>query len=266
MRLLLHETLATAPFAYPLRAGWVPPAPGLEPEVRPTLLAADVGPDDVALVAAPEVLGLQETHRVVPDVAVVAGPIGSVALRVPVRPDGIERTVVRLYDGASGAAEFIARATLQPFYGIEPTGWSRADDAESQAVVVEGVEALRPPEAGLAEDLCRAWFILTGNAAVTHLLVAPLAADRATVAPALAHLQALWERGQARRRDLRHGVATAHGIEDRDRLADMLNGQRYTLDPGDRRAVADLLARGGRGSSYPSPHPLAYLGPEPAAG
>lgn len=259
MRLLLHDTLATAPFAVPLAAGWLTPPDGLETASRPELTAADVGPEDTALVPTPEASALQGTHRVLPDAAVVAGPVGSVAMRVPVRPDGIERTPVRLSGEASGAAEILARATLRAFYGIEPIGWTREDDAEAQVMIVEGAEALRTPEAGYAEDLCRAWFILTGTPAVTHVLVAPLAADRAALGATLDLLAALRAQAHTRRRDLRRELVATHGLDDPDRLAELLNGQRYALEPADRRALADLLARGTRGSIYPTPRPLAFL-------
>ena len=36
--------------------------------------------------------------------------------------------------------------------------------------VLEGADALRPIEGGFAEDLCRAWFILTALPVVTHIL------------------------------------------------------------------------------------------------
>ena len=71
----------------------------------------------------------------------------------------------------------MARATLKPFYGIEVTGWVRdaeaPEAARAEAVIVEGTEALREPEAGFSEDLCRAWFILSGQPLVSHVLLAP---------------------------------------------------------------------------------------------
>src|SRR3712207_7483724 len=56
-------------------------------------------------------------------------------------------------------AELLARATLKPYYGIEPASWVRdgdsSDAVRAEVVVVEGAEALREPEAGYSEDLSR---------------------------------------------------------------------------------------------------------------
>ena len=112
------------------------------------------------------------------DVAVIADGNGAIAMRTPVRPDEVEATPVRLLD-TSGIAELLARATLRPFYGIEPTGWVRDGDspeaARAEVVIVEGAEALREPEAGFSEDLSRAWFILTAQPVVSHVLLVPRA-------------------------------------------------------------------------------------------
>ena len=257
VRVLIHDTLATTPFTVPLAAGWV--NPGLPVQVRAGLRAAEVGPEDVALVPAPEIGHLADTHRVAPDAAVVAGAVGAVAMRVPVRPDGVERTPVRLWE-TSGAAELLARAVMRPFYGIEPTAWTTEETAEAQVVIVEGAEALRPPEAGFSEDLCRAWTILTGEPAVTHALVVPNGSDREDLAAPLAALADLRAAGHERRRDLRRILAETHGL-DRDRLHAFFAAQRFALEPPDRRALLLLLQRGARGSSYPTVDRLAFLEP-----
>ena len=259
MRLILHDTLATAPFVYPLAAGWLEPGADVEVEARSEVRGDTLGAEEMALAPAAEVAATQETHRVVPDVAVVAEAIGAVAMRTPVRPDDVERGPVRLW-GTSGTGELLARATLRPFYGIEPTAWVRDDEAaaRAQAVIVEGAEALRPPETGFAEDLCRAWFILTGMPAVSHVLLAPDGADRAAVRPALATLDALRSVGHERRRELRRAVAETHGL-DLDRLVPMLSALRLALADGDRRALLAFLQRGLRGSGYPPLGDVRFL-------
>ncbi len=267
MRLLMHDTLAAAPFVVPLAEGWVTPVEGVAVEARGDLRAGEVGPEDAALLPSAEAALLTASHRVVPDAAVVAGAVGAVALRTPVRADEVEAGPVRLL-GVSGAGELLARATLRPFYGIEPTGWARVDDdpgaAAAQAVVVEGAEALRPAEGGFAEDLCRAWLILSGLPAVTHVLLAPAEADRATLAPVLATLAALTQAAQERRREWRPALAERHGIPT-DRFYALLAEQRLVLDAEDRRALLLLLQRGGRGSAYPPVAKLRFLDAESPA-
>ena len=260
-RLLLDDALATAPLTHPFAAGWVEPSMPIE--VHPNLRTAELTADDVALVPSAEAAIVRETHRIVPNVAVVSGAEGAIAMRVPVRPDEIERTPVRLL-AASGTAELLARATLRPFYGIVPTEWTAEETAEAQVVVVEGAEALRAPEAGFAENLCRAWFILTGEPVVTHVLVAPAAFDRTGVAPALAALAALRDAGHDRRRELRAYLAQTHD-RPAERLVAFFADQRLSLEADDRRALLMLLQRGGRGSAYPAVADLGYLEPEPGA-
>jgi predicted solute-binding protein len=259
MRILLHDTLVTAPYIVPARLGWIESPGPIEPVAR--LRGGDVGPDDVALVPSAEAASLQESHQVVPDVAVIAAGEGAVAMRVPVRPDEIESTPVRLYD-ASGAAEILARATLQPFYGIDPTEWTSDDAASAQVVIVEGAEALREPEAGMAEDLARAWFILTGHPVVSHVLVVPQSLDRDALSPILATLESARAAAHERRRDLRKHLAEREEI-DRDRLTRLFAAQRLSLETEDRRALLMLLQRGNRGSAYPYVWNLTYLEPEP---
>jgi len=255
MRIVVHDTLVTAPYILPARLGWIDVSVSVEG--RAHLRGADLAPDDVALIPSAEVAWLQESHHVVPDVAVVATGDGAIAMRVPVRPDEIEATPVRLYD-AGGTAEILGRATLQPFYGINPTEWTSDDSASAQVVIVEGAEALREPEAGLAEDLTRAWFILTGQPMVSHVLVAPKALDREALSPALTTLETSRSVAHDRRRDLRKHLAEHEAI-DRDRLTRLFAAQRLSLEADDRRALLMLLQRGNRGSTYPYVWNLTYL-------
>lgn len=267
MRLLIHDTLVTAPVAAPLTAGWVEAAADLAVTVRDEVNAADIGADDVALLPASEVGHLQASHQIVPDVAVIAEGIGSVSLRTPARPDEIEQTAVRLIN-VTGVGELLARATLRPYFGIQATSWVREDDdgaATAEAVVLEGAAALQPIEGGFAEDLCRAWFILTGLPVVSHVLVAPLEAVRADLRPVLETLRVMAAVGHERRREWRAAWVERHEL-DRERFLALLAGQRYELTASDRQALVSLFQRGGRGSSYPSPTALRFLDADPNAG
>src|SRR5215217_6493275 len=258
MRIVIDDTLVTAPYLLPHRMGWFDASATVD--AKTLLRAGDLAPDDVALIPSAEVALLQESHQLVPDFAVVADGDGAVAMRVPVRPDEIEATPVRLYN-AGGTAEALGRATLQPFYGINPTDWTSDDSASARVVIVEGGEALREPEAGFAEDLTRAWFILTGQPVVSHVLVAPKLLDREALQPALATLESLRASGHERRRDLRKQLAEREEI-DRDRLTRLFAAQRLSLEDEDRRALLMLLQRGNRGSAYPYVWNLTCLEPE----
>lgn len=258
-RLLIHDTMATAPYALPSREGWR--TADVPVEVRPGIVAADLTADDAALVPTGELLALYESHRVVPDHAVISSRLGSIVMRVPVRPDEIEQSAVVLYE-TSSTAELLARATLQSFYGIVPSWWTREPSPDAQAVVVEGIKSLEEPEAGFVEDLCRAWLILTDTPVVTHALVVPLAWDEEQITPIVSALDTLKESGHHRRRDVRKVLAQEADI-DRDDLAELLNGQRYALEEPDRRALLMLLQLGTRGSRLPRVPFLLYPGDEP---
>lgn len=257
MQLLIHDTLGTAPFVHPLAAGWIEsPVPF---ETRDHLTAEDVLPDAAALIPAPEIAAMTDTHQIAPDIAIVAEGFGLIAMRVPRRPDQIEATPVRLWH-TSSTGEILARATLEPFYGIRPLEWTTNDTADAQVVIVEGAAALQPPEAGHAEDLVRAWFILTGQPVVTHLLAVPKGADPASIDSVVSTLDHARTLAESRRRDLRRDLAAKYELGDvRDRLADTLKAQRYRLEEPDRRALLMLLQHGNKGSRFPYPWELPYL-------
>ena len=255
MRLLLHDTLITSPLTLPLKNDWITPA--LPVEARSTLTASDLALDDVALLPAAEIALLHESHRVVPDIAAVSDQRGAISMRVPVRPDEIRLTPIRLWN-ATSSAELLARATLHSFYGITPADFTSQDTAEAQVVVIEGAEALQPPEAGFAEDLVRAWFVLTAQPFVSHILLAPLHFDRVATQPALQTLIELRAAGHERRKDVRREVAATTGL-DPNLVTEFFLAQRYQLTEDDRRSLLMLLQRGNRGSSFPYVWEIGYL-------
>lgn len=257
MRLLLDNVFVTAPIVHPFAAGWVEAPPDLTVEAVQGLRAGAVGSGDVALVPLPEVAYLQTSHQIVPDIAVVAGNAGMIAMRCPVRPDEIGITPVRLWQ-VDGSAEILARATLRAFYGIHASGWFRTEAEPAEVVIVSGAAAVQAPEAGFSEDLCRAWVILTGMHAVDHVLVAPIAADRESLGPALTFLAALQATGQERRRELRREIAEPFGL-DRDRLAEVQNAYTFALDAEDQRSALLLLRQGIPGSAYPPVGDVTFL-------
>jgi predicted solute-binding protein len=260
VKLLLHNTITTAPLVYPFQAGWVAVSDGIE--LRPSLSAADIDGDTAALIPSAEIALLTETHLVVPDVAVVLDGRGDIAMRTPVRPDEIEGPVVRLY-GTSGTAELLARATLESFYGIVAREWTGEETVDAQVVIVEGAEALRTPEGGFAEDLVRAWFILTAQPLVSHLLIVPKSADPEPVRELMTAARTI---GHERRKDLRRASAERFEI-DREHPTELAAATRLSLEETDRRALLMLLQRGNRGSAYPYVWEIPYTdSPEPVPG
>jgi hypothetical protein len=261
VRLLIDDTFATATYTVPIDSGWVSPPQEITAEIanRSTLHSAPE--ESILLAPASEILRLQESHEIAGYVAVIADGNGAIAMRTPVRPDEVEATPVRLLD-TSGVAELLARATLRPFYGIEPTSWVRdgdsAEAARAEVVIVEGSEALREPEAGFSEDLSRAWFILTAQPVVSHLLLVPRALPPSDLANVLTFLDAARTDALARRRDWRPRLADREGVG-RDRASAFWVAQRLKLEAADRRALLDLLGRGSRGTSNPPPANVRFI-------
>lgn len=246
MSVLIHETLATHFFAQPARQGWL--ATDFAFVLRDELPAKSVGPDDAALIPAAEIAHLAASHVVVPDVAVIFPEDGPIAMRVPVRPDEIEQTLVAL-NGVSGTAEILAHATLEPFYGIRVGGYA-AESAEAKVSLLEGISPLLPLEAGFQESLVRAWFILTGQPVVSHLLVAPKLWSPEKIEQLAGAMTQLRTIGHERRSELRAAVANEAGIE-RELLVTLFAAIRYHLEETDRRALLMLLQHGNKGSAYP---------------
>jgi hypothetical protein len=261
VRLLIDETFATATYTVPIASGWVSPPDGITVEIANRLSTDSTSEEHIVLAPASEILYLQQTHAMAAGVAVVADANGAIAMRTPVRPDEVEATPVRLLD-TSGIAELLARATLKPFYGIEPTSWVRDGDspeaAHAEVVIVEGAEALREPEAGFSEDLSRAWFILTAQPVVSHVLLVPRALPLVLLQETLTFLDAARTEGVARRPEWRPQLADREGVG-RDRASAFWAAQRLKLEPADRGALLDLLGQGSRGTSSPSPANVRFI-------
>jgi hypothetical protein len=247
MTILIDDTLATAFLTLPIREGWIEDAGGFE--IRPGLRAEDITADDIALLPLPEATLLTQTHAIDRSVAIVHDGAGMVAMRTPVRPDEIEETPVYLRDvGASG--EVLVRALLRPYFGIEATELLRDEPpADAAVVVTEGAAALVPVESGFREDLARSWFIMTGNAYVSHVTVVGVAALARNPDAELARLVQARETGWERRRDVRVAIREAQGV-DPGLLSEVTGRMRFALAPEDQEPARALVERGAWGTGY----------------
>lgn len=217
--------------------------------VRDRLTAADVGAADFALIPTPEITLLTGTHAVDPGFGVTVAESGAIAMRAPIRPDEIEEASILLYE-TSSTAELLARATIWPFYGIKASAWTSEPDGTSAITIVDGLAALEPVEAGFSEDLVRAWYILTEQSVVTHLLAMPVDATDEEVEQTRTRLGDAVTAGYAARRDMRRGLQANSSVEG-DRLVEFFAGLRYDLDNDDRMAAYSLIARGSGGTRFP---------------
>lgn len=246
VRLLIDRALETA---Y-ITAGFVSlDSNEFDISVRQKLTSADVGAGDWALIPTSEIALLTETHQVDPRFGVLTSESGAIAMRAPMRPDEIEEASILLYE-VPGTAELLARATIWPFYGIRGTAWSTVAHGSSSITIVDGIAALEPAEAGFSEDLVRAWYILTEQPVVTHLLVVPTDASDDTVSIARTLLTEAAAAGYVNRRDVRKELQSESSVE-AERLVEFLGKIRYELDPVARTAAYSLIARGSGGTRYP---------------
>ncbi len=254
MTLYIDHNLMTGIISTPLQQGWI--ETDLAVEVVPNLTADRVGRGDVALLSLAEASNLVDTHFIDPSIAVVNGSqpeeaISTIAIRTPVRPDGIEQSPIRMVD-TTPTAELLIRALLRGFFGINADGfvYDAADEAAAaaQVVVVDGPLGLTQPELGYQEDLARAWYVLTGSPVVFAVTVVGVEADGGR--PELDLLRQALATGIERRREVRRMLATEDESVDRDKLAAITNSLRYQLDDEAVRSAGNLLARGIWGTSW----------------
>jgi predicted solute-binding protein len=195
---------------------------------------------------------LVRTHFIDPSVAIVTEAVSAVAMRTPVRPDGVEETPIRLLEAGS-TAEVLIRALLRPYFGITAASFARdADDpagAEAQVVVVDGVLGLMEPESGFQEDLAKAWFVLTGAAVVHAVTIVGVEAEARGATAELELLREAARVGKERRRDVR-GLLSAGEELDHERLVQLTNTMRFEMTAEDRQSLRNLLARGTWGTTF----------------
>lgn len=215
--------------------------------------------DAAVLVATGDLGAWVDTHHVVPTVGVATNGRVGIALGTPVRADMIEEPGVWLRD-VSATARLLVRATFERYYGTPVREWTITGEG-AQAVVIEGVEALQPPETGFRDDLGRAWFILNGVPVVTHLLLVPHETQQVEVEEATRWVQQTGGLDKERRRKARERLAAQAGMSASD-LVDLLAAIRTTLEPADL-AAAKLLYQLARDPELPTPPFTIFGHPSP---
>jgi len=245
VRLIVPESLLTTYLA--AAAERSPATPSMVPSVGVGDPATDG--DAAVLVATGDLDDWMETHRVVTTAGVATTGRVGIALGTPVRADMIDEPVVWLRD-VSTTARLLVRATYERYYGTPVVRWTTTGEG-AQVVVVEGVEALLPPETGFRDDVGRAWFILNGVPVVTHLLLVPWSADRTEVDEATRWVQETGGLDKDRRRKARERLAERAGIPAAE-LIELLAAVRTTLEPADLDA-AKLIFQLARDTELPTP-------------
>jgi predicted solute-binding protein len=259
--ILVDDTLATAVYSYPFKAGWVD-ASGVELVERlPTRLVRERRA--VGLLDSVAAQTLLTTHVIVRDVAIAARRASFVSLATHARPDTVDNVTIA-HPGVSPATLALAQIVIPAFYGITISGWTNDDLPVSDrvAVVAEGARALialdptdegpdddapEPIEGIYQEDLGRAWHLLTNTPFVSHVCIVPreaLATQPAAVADAVDRLRAARDVAKARGRELRRDLARAFGVE-REVLTETLADQVYELGDEELHGLIELWTRSG---------------------
>jgi predicted solute-binding protein len=252
LELIVHDSLVTAVFSQPLRHRWVTST--IDVRLVSDQAIAPIAEGAFALVPSPACTLLTDSHAIVPDIAVIAGETGAIAMRSPVRPDEISDARVLLYE-TSATAEVLARSLMWPYFGIAVREWVYEPGDDIAISIVDDALALQDPEAGYSEDLVRSWFVMTGLPVVSQVLLAPRNANSEAVEEVVSLLTTCRETAHERRRELRQLMDRAYGIQ-RERLVNMIAHQRYSLEHADKDALVSLLVKGSGGSNY---HPLTRL-------
>ena len=251
MALLIDHNLTTSLISVPFAEGWIEPS--VPVTVKEGLSAADITSEDVALLSIAEATLLAESHVITSDVAIVLDGVGPIAMRTPVRPDGVETTVVRLLD-AGPTAEVLIRALLRPYFGITASTFAYGEDDPgadtAEVVIVDGALGLQQPEGGYQSDLVRDWFVLTGQGVVSHVAVIGLHALARGPEAELNALHQAVELGRDRRREIRGIASQKWGVDDREAFAEVTNRQRFSLTPEDRNSAVNMIARGSWGGRF----------------
>ena len=294
LELLLDDAPGPAPLALAIERGWATLPLPVRAVAGLNAATLRAHPEASALLPVAEYAELQESHLIFPALA-AGGQHGAAAVLVTERPlEEVEDPLVDL-DGISRTAEMFARATLAKFYGITGAAWLRdgiegsagGQDKPDAAVAVgvgagESPAAARPtllvrdggealhlldaPGSAVVADLRRAWFILTGLPAVSHLFVVPRGllereAERARVQALLDALPATLDTVHERRRELRRTLSDRYDVS-RELLNAFYNDQFLTLTGDAQKGVLALFGSGAWGMGLPT---VARLGLAPGA-
>lgn len=257
--LLLDDSPLIAPLALAHELGWITLPYAVETVAGLDAATARAHPEALVYLPLTEYAELQASHTVLPFLAGGGNHNAAIAL-ISEQPLGeINECLVDLGE-SSRLAEALARGTLRKFYGINPLAWLRDERPEGETPPVvevrEGGEALHlleEPGDRTVVELGKAWFILTGLPAITHLLLVPDATLHAkpdlpqTLAAALDSANATI---QARQGELRAELSTRYGIS-RATLDRLYDDQLPTLTGDAQKSLRALLTAASRSMGLP---------------
>ena len=204
----------------------------------------------LALLDTIEALALVPAYALATDLALVAQHASVVALETPDRPDRIGEAVV-VSEGCRPASRALARATIEPFFGLRIRAWDGEQGADALPVLrVHEDEAALGPLGERSHDLGRAWFVLTGQPFVSQLLVVAPELPSDVLRPVASLLQVLPEQLAGRAAEIAAELVAARPL-DAGRLRVVLTEALSVVTPKVRKAVDELVRRSGSGLRLP---------------
>lgn len=253
MQLLIRDALETLLITEPIREAWVDHP--FDYDIVDHDLAQAVGNQDAALCSVADLPWLNATHAIVPEFGVVSDEKSAVVAISKSRLDDLDRATV----GTGlrfGRGALLGQALLNTFYGVEELQWIDGSSPSPDISILEGYDALREPASEHAVDLGQAWFILTGFAVASHVLVVPTAMEHEEVRVLLDVLVSALGIGIDRRKAITRAAANQHAVE-RPAMASMLRSQRYSMNAEDLESTLMLLRQGRSAPTVPYVSELA---------
>jgi predicted solute-binding protein len=264
LRLGYQDRANFLPLLYPIGAGWALPESPWKLEVAndtpQRLLAGLLGGDLDAAFISPAAL-TQHSRQIAPlRGQAVEGATETALILAPQRLDLVDGRSISVSDEAQGStAAYLMRTLLTPYYGISLTiraagdaEWT-AEDARLLYGDSAALEAKKQPEGAVAEDLGKAWFILSGLPMVWEMLAVPRDLDERKPGAGEA-LHALITRSQRAAQEQQSTIldeaASRLGLK-KDRVKELFARQRYTLGEKEQKGLAYFLDQAARSGVLP---------------
>ena len=266
LRLGYQDRANFLPLLYPIKAGWAMPESPWKLEVAndtpQRLLDGLLGGDFDAAFISPAAL-TQHSRQLAPLRGwglAVEGATETGMILAPQRLDLVDGKSISLSEEAQGStAAYLMRTLLIPYYGISLTIRPATDTerATEDARLLYGdnaaLEAKKQPEGAVAEDLGKAWFILSGLPMVWEMLAAPR--DLEERKPGAGEsLHALITRSQRAAQEQQSTIldeATARLDLKKERVKELFARQKYTLSEREQKGLAYFLDQAARAGVLP---------------
>ncbi len=256
LRLGYGDRVNFVPLLYPVAAGWSGPQSPWKMELKngtPSTLLQGLLSGDLDAAFVPPAVLMQRGANLQPLGSwclATEGTAGTGLLLARERLDGMDGEVVAISDYAQGStAEHILKTLLKPYYSIDLRFLSPGDPDYSSngSRLALGDDAARDaqklPEAWVAEDMGKAWWIYSGLPAVWEMLAVSrdLEARKPGASDAIQATLRLSQRtAQEQSASLLEEAAGRLGVK-RDDIKALFALQRYNMGDREQKGLAYFL-------------------------